>query len=275
MRPVRRFATVLRSRKRGALDPLDDVGLPDEIRPVATALNDLLARLKESVERERSFIADAAHELRTPLTALDLQVQSLRAEAAGGGRDDAVQRLEAGVARAARLVEQLLALAREERDGTREHEPVALPEVVREVIEEMLPLADKRGIDLGMERADAVRVAGDREALRVLVRNLLDNAIRYSPAGGQVDVSVERRGGARPSAVLVVADGGPGIPLPERERVFDRFHRVPGTASPGSGIGLALVRSIAAHHHAHIRLGEGTGGRGLRVNVEFSALDPP
>ncbi len=126
MHPVRRFAAVLRSRKRGALDPLDGVGLPDEIRPVATALNDLLARLKESVERERSFIADAAHELRTPLTALDLQVQSLRAEAAGGGHDDAVQRLEAGVARAARLVEQLLALAREERDGNREHEPVAL-----------------------------------------------------------------------------------------------------------------------------------------------------
>jgi two-component system OmpR family sensor kinase len=172
-------------------------------------------------------------------------------------------------------VEQLLALAREERDGNREHEPVSLPDVAREVIEEMLPLADKRGIDLGMERADAACIAGDREALCVLVRNLLDNAIRYSPAGGQVDVSVEHRDGDPPLAVLVVADGGPGIPLPERDRVFDRFHRVPGTASPGSGIGLALVRSIAAHHHAHIRLGEGPDGRGLRVNVEFSALDPP
>jgi two-component system OmpR family sensor kinase len=274
MRPVRRFAAVLRSRKPGALDPLEDAGLPDEIRPVATALNDLLARLKESVERERSFIADAAHELRTPLTALDLQVQSLRAEAAGGGHDQAVQRLEAGVARAARLVEQLLALARAERDGRREHEPMALAEVAREVIEEMLPLADKRGIDLGMERADTVRVAGDREALRVLVRNLLDNAIRYSPEGGQVDVSVELRDGAQPRAVLVVADDGPGIPPSERDRVFDRFHRVPGTATPGSGIGLALVRSIAAHHQAHIRLGEGPDGRGLRVEVAFSALNP-
>jgi two-component system OmpR family sensor kinase len=168
----------------------------------------------------------------------------------------------------------LLALAREERDGNREHEPVPLAEVAREVIEEMLPLADKRGIDLGMERADAVRVAGDREALRVLVRNLLDNAIRYSPTGGQVDVSVERRDGDQSRAVLVVTDGGPGIPLPERERVFDRFYRVPGTASPGSGIGLALVRSIAAHHHAHIRLDAGPDGRGLRVHVEFAALDP-
>ncbi len=238
-------------------------------------MNDLLARLKQSVERERSFIADAAHELRTPLTALDLQVQSLRAEAAGSGHDEAVQRLEAGVARAARLVEQLLALAREERDGRREHEPVALPDLAREVIEELLPLADKRGIDLGMERADAVRVAGDGEALRVLVRNLLDNAIRYSPAGGKVDVSVERHGGAEPRAVLVVSDDGPGIPPPERERVFDRFHRVPGTAASGSGIGLALVRSIAAHHNAHIRLDDGPGARGLRVSVDFPALDPP
>jgi two-component system OmpR family sensor kinase len=275
VRPVREFASVLRSRKRGELDPLDGAGLPDEVQPVATALNDLLARLKESVERERSFIADAAHELRTPLTALDLQVQSLRAEIGVQGHDDAVQRLEAGVARAGRLVEQLLALAREEHDGRREHEPVVLAEVVQAVLEELLPLADQRGIDLGMERADAVRVNGDREALGVLVRNLLDNAIRYSPAGGQVDVSVERQGGTEPRAVLVVADGGPGIPLPERERVFDRFHRVPGTNSPGSGIGLALVRSIAAHHHAHIRLDDGPGGRGLKVSVEFPVLGPP
>ena len=275
MRPVRQFAAVLRSRKRGALDPLDGGTLPDEIRPVATALNDLLVRLKESVERERSFIADAAHELRTPFTALDLQVQSLRAETAGAAHDAAVQGLETGVARATRLVEQLLALAREERDGNREHEAVALVDLARDVIEEMLPLADTRGVDLGMERADTVRVGGDREALRVLIRNLLDNAIRYSPAATQVDVSVERRDGAEPRALLVVSDGGPGIPPPERERVFDRFYRVPGTASPGSGLGLALVRSIAAHHHAHIQLGAGPDGRGLRVSVEFAALGPP
>jgi two-component system OmpR family sensor kinase len=152
---------------------------------------------------------------------------------------------------------------------------VALPDVAREVLEELLPLADRRGIDLGMERADAVRVAGDREALRVLVRNLLDNAIRYSPEGGRVDVSVERQDGTPPRAVLAVSDCGPGIPVSERERVFDRFYRVPGTASPGSGIGLALVRSIAGHHHARIRLDEGHGGQGLQVTVEFTALAPP
>jgi two-component system OmpR family sensor kinase len=168
----------------------------------------------------------------------------------------------------------LLALAREERDGSREQELVALQDVAREVLEEMLPLADRRGIDLGMERADPVRVAGSPEALRVLVRNLLDNAIRYSPDGGRIDVSVEREDLTPPRAVLVVSDCGPGIPITERERVFDRFYRVPGTASPGSGIGLALVRSIAEHHHARVRLEEGHGGQGLRVSVEFAALGP-
>ena len=274
VRPVRRFAGLLRSRKPDALEPLPGEGLPDEIRPVASALNDLLARHRESLERERAFIADAAHELRTPLTALDLQVQGLRATAAGGEHDEAVRRLEAGVARASRLVEQLLALAREERGRDREREPVALPDVVRDVIEEMLPLADQRGVDLGMERTDAVRVAGDREALRVLVRNLLDNAIRHAPAGSRVDVSVERRGGTPPGAVLVVTDAGPGIPPAERERVFDRFYRVPGTAAPGSGIGLALVRSIASHHQAAVRLDDGPGGQGLRVSVDFPTVEP-
>jgi two-component system OmpR family sensor kinase len=169
----------------------------------------------------------------------------------------------------------LLALAREERDGSHEHEPVPLQDVAREVLEAMLPLADRRGIDLGMERSDAVRVAGDRQALRVLVRNLLDNAIRYTPEGGRVDVTVERQELTPPRAVLVVSDCGPGIPIAERERVFDRFYRVPGSASPGSGIGLALVRSIAEHHQANIRLEEGHGGQGLRVIVEFAALGPP
>jgi two-component system OmpR family sensor kinase len=179
------------------------------------------------------------------------------------------------VARATRLVEQLLALAREEHDRSREHGPVDLAEVARAVIEEMLPLADQRGIDLGMERSDSVRVPGESEALRVLVRNLLDNAVRYSPEGARVDVSVERQDGPPPRAVLAVSDNGPGIPVQERERVFDRFHRLPGTTTPGSGIGLALVRSIAVRHHAQVRLDDGPEGRGLRVNVEFAALAPP
>jgi len=227
------------------------------------------------VERERAFIADAAHELRTPLTALHLQVQTLRDAASGLEQDEAVQRLQAGVERTTRLVEQLLALAREERGGARQREPVEICSLVRDVVEDLLPLADARDVDLGVTRADPVVVDGNRDALRVLVRNVLDNAIRYSPPGGQVDVSVELDARADPRALLVVTDQGPGIAPAERERVFDRFYRVPGAVAGGSGIGLALVRSIARHHGGDVRLDDATSGTGLRVQVDLPALAAP
>ena len=215
------------------------------------------------------------HELRTPLTALHLQVQALRDATPGVERDDAVQRLQAGVERATRLVEQLLALAREERGGAHQREPVAICSLVREVIEDLLPLADARDVDLGVTRADPAIVDGNRDALGVLVRNLLDNAIRHSPPGGQVDVSVESDASAGPRALLVVTDQGPGIPPAERERVFDRFYRVPGAAAGGSGIGLALVRSIARHHGGDVRLDDNPSGTGLRVAVDLPVQARP
>jgi two-component system, OmpR family, sensor kinase len=269
--PVSRFADMLRQRPPDAPGPLPDAGLPDELHPLVSGMNDLLARLQESVERERAFIADAAHELRTPLTALDLQVQALRDTSPGPDRDEALQRLKAGVARATRLVEQLLALAREERGGAQQRAPVELTALVRDVMEEMLTLADARDIDLGATRTDEAQVLGDHDALRALVRNLLDNAIRYAPPGGRVDVSVERPDPASPRVALVVTDDGPGIPPAERERVFDRFYRVPDSLAGGSGIGLALVRSIARHHGGEVRLDDAPGGRGLKVTVDLPA----
>lgn len=269
VRPVRLFADVLRTRKPGALDPVAGTGLPEEILPLVSALNDLLARVQESVERERAFIADAAHELRTPLTALNLQVQAIAGIAPGPERDQALGRLQEGVARATRLVEQLLALAREERAGPRAAQAAELGALAREVVEELLPLADRRRIDLGVVGEQVAEVRGDREALRVMVRNLVDNAIRYSPAGGRVDVAVEREDAPMARAMLTVTDSGPGIPAAERERVFDRFYRLPGSAASGSGIGLALVRSIARHHGLEVRLEDAPGGPGLRVRVLF------
>jgi two-component system OmpR family sensor kinase len=269
--PVRRFGAVLRNRSPDTPGPLQSDDLPDEVLPLVSGMNDLLAGLQAAVERERAFIADAAHELRTPLTALHLQVQALRDAGPGRERDEAVQRLQAGVERATRLVEQLLALAREERGGVRQREPVEICSLVRDVVEDLLPLADARNVDLGVTRADPVVVDGNRDALRVLVRNVFDNAIRYSPPGGQVDVSVERDVNARPMALLVVTDQGPGIAPAERDRVFDRFYRVPGTETGGSGIGLALVRSIARHHGGEVRLTDSPSGTGLRVEVELPA----
>ncbi|HWJ05583.1 MAG TPA: ATP-binding protein [Steroidobacteraceae bacterium] len=270
VRPMREFSLALSTRKPDSLEPLPDTRLPDELQPVASSLNELLARLRDAVGRERAFVADAAHELRTPLTALTLQAQEVAQLPSGPEREAAVGQLRAGVERVARLVEQLLALAREERAGAREHAPVDLLELAREVVGEMLPLADARHVDLGVETATSASVRGEREALRLLVRNVIDNAVRYSPEGGSVDVAIESVGD--PARVeLTVTDAGPGIPAAERDRVFDRFYRLPGTPVAGSGIGLALVRSIASHHGANVRLEDGPDGRGLRVRISFPA----
>jgi two-component system OmpR family sensor kinase len=272
VRPVRAFADALRARQPDDLTPVSLEGLPDEARPMATALNDLLARLDLAIERERAFIADAAHELRTPLTALSLQLQSLAAAGATEDRDAAVRNLETGVARAARLIEQLLAVAREQHAGERERRPLQLDEFVRQVVAEWVPLAEAAGIDLGIAEAAVVRVLAEEDGLRILLGNLLDNAIRYTPRGGRVDVCVSHMAGSPPRAVLSVTDTGPGIPEAERGRVFDRFHRVPGTAAGGSGLGLALVRSVANRHEGQVVLESGPGGTGLRVVVILPAL---
>ena len=222
------------------------------------------------IRHERAFIADAAHELRTPLTALSLQLQALEVAAAGAEAAAARRQLAAGVARATRLVEQLLSLARHQGRPQGERGPVPLHEVAREAVLELVRAADAKHVDLGIAHEEPAVVTGDREALRVLVTNLVDNAVRYTPEGGRVDVSVSRGATAGEApVVLEVTDTGPGIPEEERARVFDRFYRVPGTAQGGSGIGLAIVSSIAEQHGARVELDSAQGTAGLRVRVTF------
>jgi two-component system OmpR family sensor kinase len=270
LRPLGELAGSVRARSPAALEALPTGGLPEEVRPLVDALNDLLSRLAGALQHERAFIADAAHELRSPLTALSLQLQALASAGSEQERGEATAQLKAGVARATRLVEQLLTLARHERRSAREPGPVALDDVVREIVTDLVPLADSKQIDLGVVGAERATVQGDADALRALVRNIVDNAIRYSPQGGRVDVAVRLESIAGgPCMVLEVCDSGPGIPASERERVFDRFYRVPGTTSPGSGIGLAIVKAIAEQHGARIELGPGPSGQGLRVRVIF------
>jgi two-component system OmpR family sensor kinase len=231
--------------------------------------------LSAALEHERSFIADAAHELRSPLTALSLQLQSLAAAENEADRGEAARQLAAGVARATRLVEQLLTLARQERGTTREFRDVDLDEVARTVVTELVPLADARRIDLGIARADRTVVRGDPDALHVLIRNVVDNAVRYTPEGGRVDVAVSRiDSGEHRQAIVEVSDTGPGIPAAELARVFDRFYRVPGSDAAGSGIGLAIAKAIADRHAASIELGPGAGGAGLLVRVSFAEGQP-
>ena len=270
LRPLERLTALVKARRVNALEPLSAARLPDEVRPLVGALNELLARLQAALGRERAFMADAAHELRTPLTALHLQMDMLARASGEAERSAAMERLSAGVQRAIRLVEQMLALAREEPRTPPRRAPVELETLAREVLAELLPLADAHHIDLGLGAARPLTVSGDREALRTLLRNLVDNAVRYGGDGGRVDVSVEAGGSAdAPRAELAVTDSGPGIPPEERARVIDRFYRRAGTAPPGSGLGLAIVKAIADAHGATLTLTSGPDGRGLKVIVSF------
>jgi len=270
LQPLERLTGLVKARRADALEPLASSQLPEEVQPLVAALNELLERLTAALGRERAFMADAAHELRTPLTALHLQMDRLARASGDAERNTAMEHLSEGVQRAIRLVGQMLSLAREEPRTRAQHVAVGLEGLAREVVAELVPFADTRRIDLGISSAQPLLVSGDREALRSLLRNLIDNAVRYTDEGGRVDVSVETAGTpAAPRAQLAVTDSGPGIPPEERSRVFDRFYRRAGTTPPGSGLGLAIVKTIADAHGATLTLTTGPEGRGLRVIVSF------
>ena len=266
--PLSRVAADVRERDEHSLQPLPGEGLPDEVAPLVQALNALLQRLGTSLNTQRAFVADAAHELRSPLTALKLQLQLLQRATDEASRSAAIGALGEGITRAARLVEQLLALARSEPGAqlpaaTR----IDLSELVRQSVADTLPLARARGTALALFADAPVPVNGDAAALTALVRNLADNAVRYSPPGAQVELRVSMDGGV---PTLTVDDSGPGIPAEDHERVFDRFYRRARGDEPGSGLGLAIVRSVAEQHGASVALATSKLG-GLQVTVSFAA----
>jgi signal transduction histidine kinase len=271
--PLQRLAVEVRSRDSGSLQALPVDGLPEEVLPLVQSLNALLDRLGAALAAQRHFVGDAAHELRSPLTALKLQVQVMRRAPDDAARDAAARALTAGVDRATRLVEQLLALARSEAGPPREATAVPLAEIVRQAMADVAPFADARATTLELDvvdGAEAAVVSGDAD-VAVLARNLIDNAVRYSPHGGHVAVRVGHDA-ARPSApVLQVDDDGPGIPEADREMVFDRFVRRDNAADQtGSGLGLAIVRQVASRQGAEVTLGSSPAG-GLRVRVTWPA----
>lgn len=268
------------SRLSGQLDqaesklervPSDE--LPAEVRPFVNAINRLLDRVSRSVAMQRRFVADAAHELRSPLTALSLQSERLQAAEMS---DEARQRLETlhqGIRRARSLLDQLLTFARAQ-DVQESSSETALQPCVLGLIEEMLPLADNRRIDLGISGdglENDLRVAASEIDLKTLLRNLLDNAIRYTPEGGRVDLSVQT---APDRVILCISDNGPGIAPQERERVFDAFYRVPGSDVSGSGLGLSIVRTVADRLGAGLELGytDVQTETGLRVELSLRRL---
>jgi len=265
--PIERLAREVRTRDARSLAAVPADGLPDEIAPLASALNALLARLSSSLDSQRAFVADAAHELRSPLTALKLQLELLRRADDAETREAARIAIGEGIGRASRLVEQLLALARSEPDAVLPVERVDLAAVARQAIDDTTPFADSRSVSIALIAHGGACVKGDPVALNLLVRNLVDNAVRYSPTASRVEVRVRQQSG---EVVLEVDDAGPGIPDAERERVFDRFYRRADAAGAGSGLGLAIVRSVASAHAATVRLGPSTLG-GLSVSVSFPA----
>ncbi len=287
--PLQRLRGQFAQRRADDLAPISDVRLPDEIRPLVHELNGLFGRLQKAFDAQKRFVADAAHELRSPLTALKLQVQGLSRAADDQARLRAVERLDAGIERATHLVDQLLLLARQQGGASPSLQPLVVMDVLRLALADMAPVAQQQGIDLGLLPAHADDVAatsrpaeacvaaqttatvsatvdGDADALRVLLRNLLDNAVKYTPVGGRVDVSLRHEG----ECVCVrVEDSGPGIPDAERERVFDRFYRVAGAVPTGNGLGLAIVKAIAESHGGTLSLGRAEHLGGLRVELSL------
>ena len=268
--PVERVRRQLAQRQADDLSPVSDAQLPDEVQPLVSELNLLFERVQRAFETQQHFVADAAHELRSPLAALRLQLQGLQRADDDAARAAAAERLSSGIDRATRLVEQLLALARQEAAAT-PTEPVDLRAVAQLALADVAAAAQARGTDAGLLDSDAATVPGNAEALRMLVRNLLDNAIKYTPPGGQVDVQVHAEANGH-AVRLTVEDSGPGIDAEHRGRALQRFVRVgsDSAATTGSGLGLAIVQAIAQRHGATVELGASERLGGLRVAVVFA-----
>jgi two-component system OmpR family sensor kinase len=270
LQPVARVRSQVASRQADDLSPVSDTGLPDEVRPLVQELNLLFGRVRTAFEAQQHFVADAAHELRTPLAALRLQAQSLDRADTPEARQVAVSRLTAGIDRATRLVEQLLILARQEATAAEgmaaKTRPVDLADLARRTAADLAGVAAAKGVDLGLQQADPASVDGQPDALQILLRNLVDNAVKYTPGGGTVDISVLSGAG---TVAVQVEDSGPGIPPDERERVFDRFYRVAGSEAAGSGLGLAIIKAIAERHGAVLTLDSSERLGGLMATVTF------
>ncbi|MYN28721.1 ATP-binding protein [Duganella levis] len=267
LRSLSRLSRELDRRNSSSLAPLQEAQQPAEIVPLTRALNTLLTRLGGALEQQRNFIADASHELRTPLTTLQIQAQLVEHALGPAQRHAALDDLKTSIRRTGHLVEQLLMVSKLEAEGEQAaFRPVDLAAAAREVVLALLPFAQARKIDLGMAGSGAGAAPGDADQLKLLARNLIDNAIRYTPAGGQVDVEIIAGDGY---IDFCVEDSGPGIPADQHARVFDRFFRCVGHDLPGSGLGLSIVRQVAQRHHGSIRLGRSERLGGLSVRVRF------
>ncbi|MDD5404622.1 MAG: ATP-binding protein [Sulfuricella sp.] len=257
--PVRALALVADAQAEEHPAALPTARVPDEIVPFVHSINRLLERINRLIAQQRRFIADAAHELRTPLTALSLQAQNLERADSLAACKERLLPLKTGLERSRHLLDQMLSLARQQA-GTDSRQPLDLGDIAQTVIEELFPFAERKHIDLGLERQGKIRIDAEISAIHMLLRNALDNALRYTPEGGEVTLRVRSDEG---EGIVEVIDSGPGVPQEERERVFDAFYRVPGSPDGGSGLGLAIVRNIADRLGGRVMLEARTDKTGL------------
>jgi signal transduction histidine kinase len=263
LRPLRELRAQLARRGASDLAPLDTARAPAEIEPLVAELNRLFSRIEQAMGRERRLTADAAHELRTPLAVLSTQAQVARRAQDEASRNEALDALVDGAERAARLIEQMLTLARLESGQTAAATSLELREIVRAAMAEVASRALAKGIELELAEGAPVWLEAHGALLGVLARNLIDNAVRYTQPGGRVEAAVH------PGPRLEIRDNGPGVPAGELSRLGERFHRLAGQNESGSGLGLSIVLRIAELHGARVVFAPADAGRGLAVSVLF------
>jgi two-component system, OmpR family, sensor kinase len=267
LRPMVRLAEDLDSRRADDMTPLSLSGMPSEVHPFISSINGLLARMRLLMDQQRRFVADAAHELRTPITALSLQAENLDSVALPTAARERVAALKQGMQRTKHLLEQLLALARHEAipSDAVEMPIAAIDGVAKEVVADLLPEALDRGIDLGFALVEPLTVRGEPVMLAAIIRNLLDNALRFTPRGGTIDIGIYREDDA---AILQVEDTGAGIASTDMDQIFEPFFRGPRPEGDGTGLGLSIVKRIVDSLGGRIALENIAGGRsGLRVTI--------
>ncbi|MGA9395582.1 MAG: sensor histidine kinase N-terminal domain-containing protein [Azonexus sp.] len=274
LRPLNRLRKRIENRDPADLSPIATHRVPEELEPLVEAFNEMLVRMKRNVEAQQRFVADAAHQMRTPLTGLKTQAQFAIREADPEALRHALRQIAAGVDRAGRLVNQLLTLARAEggEAAQHHHEPLDLVALMREVVEDWVMVALAKPIDLGYEADESAMVNGNLFLLQELAKNLIDNALRYTPADGRVTCRVLCFGS---KVILEVEDNGVGITEAQAEMVFERFYRADDAATEGSGLGLAIVQEIAAQHNASASLRPNPTGHGSVARVVFPLWQPP
>ncbi|MFE4108802.1 sensor histidine kinase [Kosakonia sp. YIM B13611] len=265
MRPWNKVVNEVSLRTPDDLSPLKAVPKHRELRQMVDAVNGFLARVREGTERERVFIADAAHELRTPLAAMRINVEALQSYVSSDSQKELLAGIIRSNSRAARLVNQLLLMMHSEARIDMVMEPVPLTTLIQERMAGLVPLAAERRVELEFYSDDEIWITGVRERLMSLIDNVIENAVKYSPEGGRVEVDLRS---LDKSTQLRVSDAGPGIPVELRERVFDRFFRDPNQMQSGSGLGLAIVKAVAQQHNSSVSLSTSAEG-GLMVTVDF------